>query len=237
MSIHRHHSWRCVVAVLCAGMSIINACSAQQNSGKRLIFSDGFGHGFDTAVWAVEIEPLPGSTVYLQQGKLVLDTRGGVTVWLKKMLKGDIEIAYTRRVVMEGGPNDRVSDLNQFWMALDPRNKDLFSRQGKFEEYDSLRLYYVGVGGNSNTTTRFRKYTGTGERRLIQEYSDAGHLLQPGRVYRIRIIVKGDVIQFYVDDVCYFRFKDPEVLTEGYFGFRSTWSRQEVDDFTVYELE
>ena len=30
--------------------------------------------------------------------------------------------------------------------------------------YDTLRTYYVGYGGNANTTTRFRRYDGTGAR-------------------------------------------------------------------------
>lgn len=69
---------------------------------------------------------------------------------------------------MNGGKNDRISDLNQFWMANDPNNYNLFTRNGVFEAYDSLQLYYVGMGGNSNTTTQLRKYRGNGQRVLLQ---------------------------------------------------------------------
>jgi hypothetical protein len=207
-----------------------------QTHEPRMIFSDEFETEFDTAVWAAELHTLPGSKVSVQQGKLVLDTQGGVTVWLKKKLQGNIEITYSRKVVMAGGKNDRLSDLNQFWMATDPRNENLFTRNGRFEEYDSLQLYYVGMGGNSNTTIRFRKYTGSGERTLIGEFSDAAHLLKPDYEYHIRIVVHDGIVEFFVDGKCYFNFEDVNVLKEGYFGFRSTASHQEIDDVRIYEL-
>ena len=33
-------------------------------------------------------------------------------------------------------------------------------RSGTFAEYNDLLTYYVGLGGNRNTTTRFRRYIG-----------------------------------------------------------------------------
>ena len=136
---------------------------------------------------------------------------------------------------MDGGVNDRLSDLNQFWMARDPRNKNLFTRGGKFEEYDSLDLFYVGMGGNSNTTTRFRRYHG-GNRKIIQEYNDAEHLLKAGHEYHIRIVMHNNVTQFFVDGVCYFSAANSDENQTGYFGFRSTASRHEIDDVKVYQL-
>jgi hypothetical protein len=64
--------------------------------------------------------------------------------------------------VAEGGPNDQVSDLNVFWMATNRDGTEPMSpfRGGRFEAYNDLRTYYVGLGGNRNTTTRFRRYIG-----------------------------------------------------------------------------
>ncbi|MDJ1480657.1 DUF6250 domain-containing protein [Cytophagaceae bacterium YF14B1] len=213
----------------------VQKLQAQQKEKKHLLFSDDFEQGLDTTRWIAEIEPLPESTVSVQNGYLDLNTKGGVTVWLNKKLTGNIMIEYTRKVVLNGGPNDRVSDLNQFWMATDPKKPQLFARNGKFEAYDSLSLYYVGMGGNTNTTTRFRKYNG-GERTLVQEYLDAEHLLKPGIDYHIRIIVKGNQISFWVNDQCYFLYTDPNPLKEGYFGFRSTWSHQQISQIRIYQL-
>lgn len=203
----------------------------------QLLFRDQFENGFDSTTWIIEIDPQPVSEVYTRMGQLVLDTKGGVTVWLNKLLTGNILIEYKRTILMTGEKNDRVSDLNNFWMAGDPRNKNLFTRSGIFEQYDSLQLYYTGMGGNSNTTTRFRKYEGNGKKPLLQEYADTAHLLKPNHEYQIRIIVKDGSTQYYVDDVLYFDYKDPQPLQAGYFGFRSTQSRQVIDDVKVYGLK
>lgn len=231
--------WKDIVWAICIVIIMImhTGCSAQQKTVRRLVFSDDFEHGLDTTVWITEIEPLPSSRVYTQDGKLIMDTRGGVTVWLNKKLKRNIEITFTRRVLTSAGPNDRLSDMNQFWMAEDPRNANLFCRTGKFEEYDSLRMYYVGIGGNTNTTTRFRKYEGNGERRLLQEYSDEDHLLSSEKQYDIRIEVKNNLVEFYVNGKRYFSLIDDNVLKQGYFGLRTTWSHQEVDDIRIFEIE
>lgn len=204
--------------------------------GKQLIFTADFTKGIDEAQWIAEIEPQPGSSVYAKDGKMVIDTKGGVTVWLNKRLGGNIQIEYKRTVLTEGKPNDRLSDLNQFWMAEDPRNSNLFTRDGVFSQYDPLRLYYVGMGGNSNTTTRFRRYDGNGNKPLLQEYKDARHLLKAGKEYHIKIILKDGVTSFWVNDACYFTYTDPVPLHEGYFGFRSVHSRQKIDDFKIYQL-
>lgn len=205
--------------------------------GGKLIIADDFSKPLAADRWVVEMAPLPNSSVYAKDNKLVLDTKGGVTVWLNRSLKSDFRIEYDRKVVVAGGINDRLSDVNNFWMAADPRNKNLFTRNGVLASYDSLQQYYVGMGGYTNKTTRFRKYEGNGERRLLQEYTDQAHLLQANKVYHIVIVVKDGITSYWVDGKCYFIYNDPAPLKEGYFGFRSTKSHQEVSGFRVYRLE
>lgn len=208
---------------------------AQPDEQKVLIYSDTFDHSLDTTMWVPEIQAMPGSVVDVKNGKLVLDTKGGVTVWLNKELSGDFEITFTRKVVMDGGVNDRLSDVNQFWLARDPSNKNLFTRSGKFEDYDNLDLFYVGMGGNSNTTTRFRIYH-NGTRKILHEYKDADHLLEAGHEYHIRIVVKNTITQFFVDNKLYFKSENVDASRGGYFGFRSTASHQEIDNFRAYRI-
>jgi rhamnogalacturonan endolyase len=162
-------------------VSIQFLCTHAQKK-PALLFFDDFAR-LDTSLWITEMDAAPGSSVYCKDSSLFLDTKGGVTVWLNKKLSGNIRIEYARKVLAEGGSNDRVSDLNTFWMATDPRNKNLFTRRGEFESYDSLLMYYGGIGGNTNTTTRFRKYEGNGERTLLKEYKDSMHLLKPNTNY------------------------------------------------------
>ena len=197
-----------------------------------LIFSDNFDR-HDTALWIAEIAPGPDSRVYAANNRLVLDTRGGVTVWLNKILSGNFTIEFDRKIIVGGGKNDRLSDMNMFWMAADPLNTNLFTRNGVLAQYDSLRMYYAGIGGNTNSTTRFRKYEGDGRRTLLQEYLDAEHLLKANTLYHIKIVMLDGTTSLWINDTCYFTYKDTFPLREGYFGFRSTWSHQEISNFRI----
>jgi rhamnogalacturonan endolyase len=216
-------------------LAVSPAYTYAQNVKWKLLCADNFNK-LDRKLWVAEIAPLPDSKVFVKKGELVLDTQGGVTLWLNKKLKGNIQIEFDRTVLLDSGKNDRLSDLNVFWMATDPRNKNLFTRNGVLESYDSLLLYYVGMGGNSNSTTRFRRYDGKGDRKLLQEYSDRKYLLEPNRKYHITITIKGSTTTFEVDGKTFFSYNDPDVLREGYFGFRSTKSRQMIDNVRVYQL-
>ncbi len=74
--------------------------------------------------------------VSARDGQLEIDVPGGATIWLKTPLTGPLLISYDAVVVGAGGPNDRVSDLNCFWMAHDERRPgDIFAAEapsGKF---------------------------------------------------------------------------------------------------------
>jgi len=226
-----------LIAVTLMQISVFVAYAQDGNiSNRKLLYSDNFDKPLNSNIWITEMEPAPNSAVYNQNGSLVINTRKGVTVWCNKQLKANIQIEYDRVVVVDTGKNDRLSDLNVFWMASDLNSPVLFTRKGKLEDYDALQLYYVGMGGNANKTTRFRKYIGDGTKPLLQEYTDAGHLLQPNKTYHIKIIVKNGNTSYWVDGQCYFTYTDPKPLTEGYFGFRSTWSRQQIKNFRLYQL-
>jgi hypothetical protein len=201
----------------------------------KLLFTDQFGTNLKN--WVIEFAPSPGSSIGIKNNKLVIDVAGGATVWLNKMLSGNIMITYQRKVIVDSGKNDRLSDLNQFWMASDPKRKKLFTRTGEFSEYDSLLLYYAGIGGNSNTTTRFRKYTGDGKRMLYFDLNDKDHLLVANKGYQVSIVVLNGATSFFLDDKLFFSYEDKRPLQAGYFGFRTTQSRQEIDDFKVYRLK
>ena len=79
-------------------------------------------------------------------------------------MSGKVTIEYDACVVVEA-EGDRLSDLNCFWMASDPQYPDnIWKREkwrnGIFLNCYSLQLYYMGYGGNHNSTTRFRRYDG-----------------------------------------------------------------------------
>lgn len=204
-----------------------------------LLHKDNFKNGLDN--W--NVEQMPGGIVTNTKGKLEITDVAGCTIWFKTQLEGPIMIQYDAYVIDQGGSQDRVSDLNCFWMAKDPENPDdLFAnskkRGGKFSNYDSLRLYYMGVGGHDNTKTRFRRYTGTGDRPLLPEHDLSGpkFLIEPNKVTKIKIIAYNGIIQYYRDGQCIIDFYDPSPFTSGYFGFRTVNNHMTIDNFQVFRL-
>jgi hypothetical protein len=189
----------------------------------------------DLNLWIVE--QTPGGRVTIGEGALIIDDVAGCTVWWRQRLTAPVEIRYDVTVAPKGAPHQRVSDVNCFWMASDPKTPDgrPAPRSGKFPEYDSLRTYYVGMGGNNTTTTRFRRYGGDGTKPLLPEHdrSEKRFLLEPNKTYRIRIVARDGIAEFWRDGERIFAFRDPAPLTSGWFGFRTVKSRLEIRNFEV----
>ncbi|MES3024825.1 MAG: DUF6250 domain-containing protein [Pseudomonadota bacterium] len=210
------------------------AACVQWGQRGALLHGDDFNGPL--AGYVSEYAKKPGNLVANRDGRLLIDVDSGATVWLDKRLSGNVLITYTRRVVVDGGKNDRLSDFNHFWMAQDPHKADLFTRGGKFEDYDDLNMYYAGVGGNTNSTTRLRRY-GDGQRLLVAEHLDAAHLLKPNQDYQVEIAVYDGCTRMLIDGQEYFSYRDTRPFTSGYFGFRTTWSRQTIDQLKIYQLK
>ncbi len=206
---------------------------------KSMVYFDSFEVGLQN--W--EVEQMPGGLVESNNGKLEITDVSGCTIWLKKKLKGPIMITYDAYVIDNEGPQDRVSDLNCFWMAQDMEYPDnLFAnsseRGGKFSNYDGLRLYYMGVGGHDNSKTRFRRYTGDGNRPLLPEHdlSAQKYLIKPNTTTQIKIVAFDGIIQYYRDGDLIIDFYDPNPYKSGHFGFRTVNNHMTVDNFKVFEL-
>ena len=221
------------ILIILLAISSLLVFSQKENAGK-LLYSDNFSK--DLSNWQVEFEQPESSTIKLIDNKLDLSSSKGATVWLKQKLSGIIIITYNVIIVDKGDKNDRVSDMNAFWMASEPGKENPFGRDGHFEAYDNLNLYYAGVGGHYNKYTRFRKYHSNGEKPVLKEYSDASHLLVGNKPYTVKIIVNNGLIQYYLNDELYWELKDKTPYKEGYFGFRTTVSHQQFSNFKVNRL-
>lgn len=214
-------------------------CGYGQKGEAKLIHSDDFSG--DLSQWTVE--QMKGGSTVIKDGELVINDAKGCTVWFKQKLSGRIIIEYDAVMVDAGGKFDRVSDLNCFWMATDVKNTDdIFitskGRGGSFKNYDALKLYYVGYGANKNTTTRFRRYLGNGERPLKPEHdlTDKKFLHMANKVIKIKLIADGENIQYWRDGELVFDVFDKEPYREGWFGFRTVKNHLKLDNFKVYQL-
>lgn len=190
------------------------------------------------------VEQMPGGKVCFQADSIEIEDKGGCSVWLKRSLNAPVRICFTARVISNGGPLDRVSDLNCFWMATDPALAEGLAhtgsptRSGAFADYDLLRCYYVGMGGNSNTTTRFRRYAGGGPRPLLPEHDlkESRFLLEGNKDYKITIESTHEGIRYLRDGVVFFAWKDPAPLTSGHFAFRTVWAHLIIKDLKISPL-
>lgn len=187
--------------------------------------------------WRVEAE----QAAFVSFGDTIdIETRGGLSLWYTRELRGPVAIEFDALAVSEGGANDQVSDLNAFWMARDPHvgGGSVFAkkRSGAFAEYDGLKTYYVGIGGNRNTTTRFRRYVGEpGNRPLLpgHDLKGAENLLVPNRWTHVRLIADGRQIAVERDGRRIFALDDAQPYRRGWFALRTTWSHLRIRSMRI----
>jgi rhamnogalacturonan endolyase len=212
-------------------------------NGQRL-YHDDFSNGLKD--WVVESSS-DSTRIRVEDKRLDVVAPKGLTLWYKRPLEGDVRISFEALLVDEGGSYDRVSDLNCFWMAQDPAHpEDFFARTawraGVFGRYYSLNMYYVGYGGNHNSTTRFRRYNGDfeafqqeGKRpEIIQEYTDSAHLIRPNTWHRVEICMEGNRVSYWMNGQRVFDCMDEVPYKKGYFGIRTTQNHMKIRNFGVY---
>ena len=225
-----------VLAVACC--SLLSVASAQSALNARQFKN----------FWRVESES-PDYRVSFVGDTCEVIAPKGLTLWRKEKLTTGCAVEYDVKVMDEGHASDRVSDMNVFWLASDPQQRDIWERSawrsGIFVRCYTLQMYYMGYGGNSNTTTRFRRYTGDAggvteaDRRppVLKEYTDPAHLLKGNRWYHLRVETAGGRTRMYVDGECLVDYLDPQPLQSGWFGFRTTWSRIRIANYRSESLK
>ena len=182
--------------------------------------------------WKVESED-PTATVTWKDGVCDIVAPKGLTLWYTKKMEGNVIIEYEAAIV-KGKTLARISDLNCFWQA-----DQCGGYGGRFVDNYALSLYYMGYGGNYNTTTRFRRYNGdargvTDEAYrpcILKEYTDKQHLLTANHWYRIRLEQVDGRVRYYIDGELLVDYVDPQPLTSGYFGFRTTLAHARLRNF------
>jgi hypothetical protein len=201
-----------------------------------LLHNDDFREGLKQ--WHIEAKQ-PGN-ITARDGVLDIDVPAGTTLWFKAELHSPVAIVFDATAVAQGGPNDRVSDLNCFWMA---RNKDPLepvyaqARSGEFADYNNLLTYYVGLGGNSNTTTRFRRYIGDPVLRpLLPEHdlTSPDVLLKPNR--KQTILLNGRRIEYWRDGRRLLSFVDEAPYERGWFALRTVQSHLRIERLRIHSL-
>ena len=197
--------------------------------------------------WMVESEDYSSVVTYGKNGEIDIYAPKGLTLWYKKKMEGNTTIEYEACIVTGGQLTkdipERLSDLNCFWMASEPNGtsvlKHAHQRHGKFVNQYALQLYYMGYGGNYNSTTRFRRYNGDMRGvdsakyrpQILKEYTDTAHLLRPNQWYKIRLEQINGRVRYFIDGKCLVDYIDPSPLKSGHFGFRTTLAHAKLRNF------
>ena len=240
------HLLRRALPSLAASMALLSISCASGPYGEAveppelgsLEWTDDFEDGLQH--WAIELEQT--GVVTTSKGGLEIDVPAGATLWFRRELVGPVAITFEATAIAADGPNDRVSDINTFWMA---RNRDgtapfMQQRRGAFAEYNDLLTYYVGLGGNWNTTTRFRRYIGHPESRpLLPEHdlSSSDALLTANHKQTIMLVANGTRIEYWRDGTRLLHYDDPAPYTRGWFAIRTTRSHLRIERLRIHRLE
>ena len=214
--------------------------------GQKEVAPSGLNAKEFKKYWKIESES-PYYKVTFLNDTVELMAPKGLTLWRKEKMEGNTTIEYDACIMDEGKPGDRLSDLNCFWMASDPLHlTDIWKRSdwrnGVFNRYYSLQMYYVGYGGNHNSTTRFRRYDGDYEKfekekirpAVLKEYTDKEHLLEANKWYHIKIVIQGNKIGYYINGAQLVDYEDPNPYRSGWFGFRTTKARARISNFIAH---
>lgn len=233
---------------LAIGLMVWGACSSPKKSDTGpyevgpVLYEDSFNRA-DTTAWVIESETPADLETLVFDGALDIDVPRGITIWNTTRFKGNVMFEFDVTVVAGGGGNDRVSDLNCFWMATDPQFPNRFFersawRGGKFWNYYSLNLYYVGYGGHDNTKTRMRRYDAgiPPPPPILKEYDDPTHLIQPNKTNSVRIVCFESRVLYFFNGEKIFDITDDNPYKEGYFGFRTTQNHMKVHHFRVSSI-
>lgn len=192
--------------------------------------------------WVMEAES-GAARVSFEGGVIDIDTPAGLTLWFKEDLSAPVTISFEVMAVSEGGANDYGSDINAFWMARNSDGSSILTsaRSGAFTDYDTMLSYYVGIGGNRNSTTRMRRYIGTvGDRPLLagHDRSDPAALITPNQWTKIRLVAQGNQFAVERDGERLFTYDfahTAQAYMRGHFGLRTTKSHLRFRNISIGE--
>jgi hypothetical protein len=183
--------------------------------GVALCLTGGKALAFSPKDWVSEAQA--PSQVTITRDSIEIDAPQGLTLWYRKKLNAPVRIRFEAKMIAHGGPHDTTSDLNAFWMARENDGASpIGKRGGRFEEYDTLQTYYVGIGGNRNTTTRLRP--------LLPQHDRMDALLVANRWTRVELTVQGGAVSVDRDGSRLFTMDDAAPYTSGWFALRTTQS-------------
>jgi Domain of unknown function (DUF6250) len=163
--------------------------------------------------WVVE----GGGAFSVADGRLRVNTPQA-TIWWRQPLPADVSVTLTAGV-------DEPSEKNAANLNLIIHARELdggpyrFGRSGQYEEYHRVPNYiFTLTGGFQEGWSRVRRNPGFAM--LSEERSTRSEV---GRTYRIRVVVAGGRLRYWLDGKLIHDARDKQPLLGGHFALR-TWS-------------
>lgn len=199
----------------------------------------------DLQDWVVE----GNSRAYTNEGKLHIETpeKGYATVWYKVPFEGNQLIRFKARVL----PPGQASNINFFFCASLPDEGDFFApqRTGAYNEYHDINNYTMTFTGRRDDRREDGTLAAPGYMRLRK--NPGFNLVDENLAFKAEIEIDYDIailkvgkrIKVFVNDVPaldwwdYSRTGTDVSHAGGYAGFRTFWSRLEIDEFEVYQIK
>ncbi len=133
-----------------------------------------------------------------------------------------------------GSKHDYMSMGRYWWPNTNTKNGLPYVRKDgvsnpEIEKLDRNPLESLGRGIRQLTLS----YAITND----NKYADKAHLLNGNTEYQVKIIVHNGLIRYFLNDKLFWELNDESPYTEGFFGFRTTMSHQQFNNFRVFKLE
>lgn len=104
-----------------------------------------YAEDFETDLLYWVVEQGEGGTAEIINGQLDIVDEKGCTIWFKHKLESPVMIEYEAVMTDSGGRHDRVSDLNCFWMAIDPEH-DLRDPEFMLKGNTTMKIQLIADG-------------------------------------------------------------------------------------------
>lgn len=213
------------LVLLGAGAAIAVAGDIREIGGETWAVTELAHERFDDARWRERWKLEGNATLETRAGRLSIVTTDepgwepAATLWWADALPADVLIEATAGV--DDHAENNAANLNVILHARETDGPYRFGRSGRYGEYQQIPNYIVTLtGGFQEGWSRVRRNPG-----FVQLSEEPSTRSEVGRTYRIRVLLAGGRLRYWLDDRLVHDVRDPDALAGGHFALRTWRSR------------
>ena len=226
---------RCALALLMIGMTgrVAFAGATRDIDGETWEVTELAHERFENDRWRERWKLEGNATLKVNEGRLAIVTseqagqEPAATLWWAETLPFDVLIELTAGVDEPGENN--AANLNLILHAREVDGPYRFGRSGRYPEYQAIPNYIVTLtGGFQEGWSRVRRNPG-----FVQLSEERSTRSEVGRTYRIRLLLTGGRLRYWLDGRLIHDVRDPNPLAGGHFALRTWRSRTWWSDIFI----